>query len=271
MRRAHMISAVSQKEILELAAEAWRIHSQVATEEDGAVLPSIPILFFGELARYEASRRRVITVGLNPSGEEFPRDDPWKRFPGGPTLSADPLNGPALSAYLGELSRYFHVAPYRKWFDRSFEPLLRGLDASYYPGAENVALHTDIASPVATSPTWSELPPAKRELHRGGAMLWRRLAEQLAPDVIVVSVARHHLTAISALPFTEWRELTRVDRDPPFVVSTTEMSVAGGDKTAVVVFGRCTNVPFGSVSFAQREWLGTEIASHLNSNEQASS
>jgi hypothetical protein len=259
-----VIAAVDPK-ILDLAAEAWRMHGRIATAQDGAVLPSMPILFFGDLKRYEASRLRVITVGLNPSDQEFPHDDPWSRFPNGANLSADHLDGAALAQYVDELSRYFEVDPYRRWFDRSFEPLLRGLDASYYPQGANVALHTDIASPVPTKPTWSELTRAKRVLHRGGAALWRSLAEILAPDVIVISVAREHLSAISALPFAEWPELTRVDRERPFVVSTTQMQVTGGKKTALVVFGRCTNVPFGSVGFPQREWIGTQVAAYLDS------
>jgi hypothetical protein len=253
-----------QPQILDLAAEAWQMHTGIATEQDGAVRPSMPILFFGDLARYEASRLRVITVGLNPSDEEFPQEDPWSRFPGGAQLGADELDRASLALYVDELSRYFEVAPYRRWFDRSFEPLLRGLSASYYPQAANVALHTDIASPVPTTPTWSELSPARRALHRGGAALWRRLADLLAPDVIVVSVARDHLAAISTSPFSEWSELTRVDRERPFVVSTTRMLVGGGSKSAVVVFGRCTNVPFGSVSFPMREWIGAQIASYLD-------
>jgi hypothetical protein len=257
------MSAATQPQLLDMAAEAWQMHARIATEQDGAVVPSMPILFFGDLARYEASRLRVITVGLNPSDEEFPREDPWRRFPGGAQLNADELDRPSLARYVDELSRYFEVAPYRRWFDRSFEPLLHGLNASYYPQAANVALHTDIASPVPTTPTWSELSPARRALHRGGAARWRRLADLLAPDVIVVSVAREHLAAISTLPFSEWSELTRVDRERPFVVSTTQMHVGGGGKSAVVVFGRCTNVPFGSVSFPKREWIGTQIASYL--------
>lgn len=258
------MSAATQPQILDLAAEAWQIHARLATEQDGAVVPSMPILFFGDLARYEVSRLRVITVGLNPSDEEFPREDPWRRFPGGAQLNADELDRTSLTRYVDELSRYFEVAPYRRWFDRSFEPLLRGLNASYYPHAANVALHTDIASPVPTTPTWSELSPARRALHHGGAALWRRLADLLAPDVIAVSVAREHVAAISTLPFNEWSELTRVDRERPFVVSTTQMQVAGGGKSAVVVFGRCTNVPFGSVSFPKREWIGAQIASYLD-------
>lgn len=86
----------------------------------------------------------------------------------------------------------------------------------------------------------------------------------LAPDVIVISDARRHLEAVSELPLGEWDELTRVERERPFIVSATEMPVAGGRKRALVVFGRCTNVPFGSVSFLQREWIGKQVAARFD-------
>jgi hypothetical protein len=248
-----------------LIEEAWHIHRRVASAKDGkGVVPSIPILFFGDLVRYLRSPRRVITVGLNPSNQEFPHDDPWLRFPRGAALAADTLDDEARSLYLEELSRYFETNPYRKWFDRSFEPLLHGLDASYYANAASVALHTDIASSVATNPTWSKLKRPKRALHQDGAELWRTLADLLAPDVIVISVAREHLAAVSPLPLEQWEELTRVERERPFIVSAREMTVAGGGKRTLVVFGRCTNVPFGSVSFSQREWIGRQIAARLD-------
>lgn len=37
-----------------------------------------------------------------------------------------------------------------------------------------------------------------------------------------------------------------------------------GGKRALVVFGRCTNLPFASVSFSQREWIGRQIAARLD-------
>jgi hypothetical protein len=48
---------------------------------DFVVDPAIPILFFGNSNRYFKSPLRVITVGKNPSNEEFPKDDPFSRFP----------------------------------------------------------------------------------------------------------------------------------------------------------------------------------------------
>ncbi len=238
---------------------AWELAARARELAPGKVVqPSIPILFFGDLAAYLSSPVRVITVGLNPSLAEFPANDPWRRFPAAAGL-APPLTSDARETYLQALSDYFKTAPYRSWFNRSFEPVLNGLGASYYPAAK-VALHTDIASPVATDPTWSRLGELRRGLERDGWRLWRDLAELLAPDVIVVSTAREHLHAITPQPFADWRELARVERERPFVVSGTTISLDG--KLSLVAFGRCTNVPFGSVSFADRRRLGSEIAEH---------
>jgi hypothetical protein len=89
----------------------------------------MPILFFGDLYGYRTSPTRYVTVGLNPSYQEFPEEAPWSRFP-----AATPPEGRTLGAYLESLSAYFVTDPYRRWFDRSFEPVLRGAGASYYPG-----------------------------------------------------------------------------------------------------------------------------------------
>jgi hypothetical protein len=58
-------------------------------------------------------------------------------------------------------------------------------------------LHTDIASPVATTPTWSELRALQGPLEREGWQLWRELVEVLQPELIIVSTARRHLQAIT--------------------------------------------------------------------------
>ena len=58
---------------------------------------------------------------------QFPESEPWRRFPRGEMASRERLSEPsARDAYLEELGAYFDVAPYRDWFDRSFEPLLWG-------------------------------------------------------------------------------------------------------------------------------------------------
>jgi hypothetical protein len=249
-----------------VVGQAWELHRQATEVPEGrAVTPSIPILFFGDLDGYWRSPRRVVTVGLNPSKEEFPEDDPWLRFPRGAEF------GPAsTNEYLEELSGYFGTKPYRRWFNNSFEPMLNGIDASYYRDGEGVsaALHTDIASPVATSPTWRKLAPQERAVHQGGAEIWRALVDLLAPDVILVSVASEHLGAVATTSLGQWEELTRVERTRPYIVSTTEMVVAKGQKSALVVFGQAAQLPFGTVSFGERRRIGQEIATLLDARSR---
>lgn len=218
--------------------------------------PAVPILYFGDRQAYAASPLRIITVALNPSKAEFPPDDPFGRFP----LAADVEE--AGDAYLAALDTYFKTRPYARWFS-AFEALLRGLDASYYPGAENTALHTDLCSPVATDPTWSRIgEEARSGLMRRGVPLWHRLVEALEPDVIAISVARKHLDRIefaSGEPF----EISRLveDRRRPYVTEGRWVDL--GDHRSLLVFGRAANQPFGLVSHMNKTGVGGRIASCL--------
>lgn len=97
-----------RERLRELAREAWEQHDRAErTLVLHLVRPSIPILFFGDSERFIGSALRVITVGLNPSREEFPRAAPFLRFPGSETLSSSDPN-----AYLASLDAYFRTAPY---------------------------------------------------------------------------------------------------------------------------------------------------------------
>src|SRR6266508_759600 len=116
----------------DLLERAWALHRGADLDRvPHLVRPSLPILFFGDSRRYERSRLRVITVGLNPSRLEFPSDDPFRRFPAARALSA-PLRDGSLELYRSALDDYFRVEPYDGWFKPSFEELLRGLGASFY-------------------------------------------------------------------------------------------------------------------------------------------
>ena len=124
----------------ELARDAWQEHRRAERERvPHLVMPSSPILFFGDSQHFASSPLRVITVGLNPSREEFPRGAPFMRFPQSAAYGGDELD-----AYLAGLDEYFRADPYTGWFNPSFEPLLRGMGASYYDGA-----------PSRSSSTWS--------------------------------------------------------------------------------------------------------------------
>ena len=139
----------------ELVEEAWAIYQRAIGNGVAAVVrPSIPILFFGDYERYFDSKVRTITVGLNPSKSEFPESDRFARFP---EARYEDSNPPKAADYLRALANYFREQPYDTWFKPAFEEMLQGMGASYYDGARNTALHTDICSPLATDPTWSWL------------------------------------------------------------------------------------------------------------------
>ena len=219
--------------------------------------PAIPVLYFGDREAYYSSPLRIITVGLNPSRAEFPRDDPFKRFP-----LAHGQDGRS-DDYLAALDTYFKTDPYSSWFS-SYEWLLQGLDSSYYPGAMSTALHTDLCSPVATDPTWTRLDRNVRgTLTADGLVLWHELVTLLRPDVILVSIARAYLDKIefaASDPF----EISRLDeegRRRPFVTEGRWLDIDG--HRSLMVFGQAAQRPFGLVSNMAKLGIGGRIAAQL--------
>ena len=244
----------------ELAAASWALFREAAENANGILVrPSIPILFFGDDEEYARSPLKVITVGLNPSRLEFPRPHPFLRFPAARQI--DP-NRPDVDAHLASLRAYFREQPYNAWFRPSFEPILGGLSASYYPGAVNTALHTDLCSPLATDPTWSHLGRTGTGLTAAGAELWHRLVERLAPDVILISVARRYLDLIRFPKLGEWVTVHMIERQNPFTVDALRLEVSP-QKPTLLVFGRAANLPFGTVSATDKRRIGAAIEAAL--------
>ena len=248
-------SASSRANLIGAVHRAWR------TFERAAILPSrvqlaVPILFFGDLDGYLASPLRVLTVGLNPSLHEFPEGDPYRRFP-----LAEGATPEKPCRYLDALANYFRTDPYRVWFN-SFEPLLNGLGSSYYAGHPSTALHTDIASPVATDPTWTGLDEAAcAALEADGGPLWHTLLEALRPHVVALSVARRHLSRIEFEALTEWEEICSFERtgsgaprSQPVVISARWYSVSG--ELSMFLFGPAAQTPLGRLGAGQRREAG---------------
>jgi hypothetical protein len=164
-------------------------HYAEVRDLDFVVPNSIPIPYFGNLAAFLASPLRVLTAALNPSGREFPVSEP--RF----DVSRS-LRGPAELEQ--ELSAYFERNPYRTWFN-SFEPVLNGLEATY--GGKmargeysSTALHVDLCSPIATSPTWSQLKSEQRsQLTKTGRELFEWFVDELQPNIVVASLGWAHI------------------------------------------------------------------------------
>lgn len=252
------MSDEAQRAAEQLAVKAFALWKSAKEAVPEAVVePSVPILYFGDLDAYLVSPIRVATVALNPSRVEFPTDDPFKRFP-----QAEGVR--EMGSYLGALNDYFKIAPYRGWF-ASFEPILNGMGASFYPRENITAIHTDLCSPVATDPTWSRLNKAtRRELISQGVRLWHDLIREIRPDVLLISVARRHLEKIEFDRVGGPDELHRLEenRVRPYITQTWELQIHDGARSRVV-FGRAANQPFGLVSNQYKRSLGRRLAERL--------
>jgi hypothetical protein len=142
---------------------------------------SIPVLFFGDLRKYYESALKITTVGLNPSLAEFSREEPLLRFPRlARPLPTWPrkLDRTAEAEYQEALAEYFMQEPY-SWFDRSYETILNGMNASYHePERRFTALHTDFCSPLATKGDWR----ACREPESESNVDWESPLARLGPS-----------------------------------------------------------------------------------------
>jgi hypothetical protein len=193
---------------------------------------SIPILFFGDIEAYQRSKRRVITVALNPSDKEFAE----ARFETHAGIMSD------YDKYIATLSKYFESNPYQFWFNH-FEKLLQTIGASYYSEASrpnfpsivtsvatpnNRALHTDVCSPIATRTTWSKLKSRddlafKQELQKAGAEIWLELVDYLEPDIILISGGKYLCDYIPEV----WGDLDLPDNfDPTHQLRTCQLGTA---------------------------------------------
>jgi hypothetical protein len=251
----------------ELIRESWRIYAEFESQSF-VVKPSIPILFFGDVNKYLSSKLKVITLGLNPSRVEFPDPDTFLRFASARSVHPAMLQGALHKEYIDALNGYFCEPPnhpYRRWFN-SVEPLLRGVDCSYYGNDQSTALHTDFCSPLATDPTWSNLPKdVQSTLFGCGNRLWHSLVEWLSPDLIVASIARRHLTRLVIPRQNGWRVVYTVNRANPFTVELARFTLGNG-RTVNLVFGKAANTPFGTVSNPDKERIGKAVKDYLSCN-----
>ncbi len=93
----------------------------------------------------------------------------------------------------------------------------------------------------------------------GGVPLWHELVELLRPDVVLLSVARAHLSRIGFPAIkADWKEWFAIPQPAkPYVVLQRHYDVGG--RPVLFVWGRAANTPFGSLSYPARRQLGARI------------
>lgn len=172
-------------------------------DKDYIVRKSIPIVWFGDIEAYKKSKIKIVTIGINPSNNEFPEGADEKlnfsRFPNAEKLYKKESLTQEDKILLAEtLNGYFKNEPYMNkndFFDVYENKALRRLGASYQNG-ENIALHIDIYTALATNPKWNEeiiINGKKRKLTEQEKDditkmdLSKKLLEYLEPSVIIFS------------------------------------------------------------------------------------
>jgi len=226
------------------------------SKEDFVVKPSLPILYFGNLEDYEKSKLKVVTVGKNPSDNEFKlkKNDNYSfcRFK---NWDPDARN------LIESLNPYFEDNPLKQWFS-SLEPILNGMGSSFYKKNKfpNRALHTDICSPLATNPTWSKLTKENQNLlFKEGFEIWKQLIEELQPDIMLISVPFNLFKKIIHEPgkllasFDSKKDNTKRKKEYKVFVYNYKLTTK---KNTKVIFGKAANKPFGTISQEQKIKIG---------------
>lgn len=158
------------------------------------VNPTIPILWFGNLDEYEKSALKIVTIGLNPSCMEFcsvkgsKSFDVPLRFPKAASLvNASILSSGEIALYKQAMNKYFINNPYCEWF-RYNERILHALDASYRLPDKHRAIHIDIYTPIATSPTWGGLSSnEKAQIVSSNVLSFENWLNCLNPNIIIIA------------------------------------------------------------------------------------
>jgi len=250
--------------------EAALNHYDDFKDFDFVVGSSLPILFFGDIEKYKKSKFRVMTAALNPSDMEFKvtkQSDPSKfRFP--------EYNETPESLKIS-LSNYFRKVPYERWFGKrgaksGFLPILNGMGSSYYDEqGKDIAIHTDICSPLATNPKWSDLNKDQKEmLFEKGFVLWKQLVVELQPNLIVMSLKKQYiqdyLNPIPIKVLKRFKSNTNGKRSPitfELILYSIELE---GFKT-LLLWGSAQHTPLQP--FANKFELGQEIFSEIKNCE----
>lgn len=150
-------------------------------EEINKYAVGYPILWFGNLEAYRKSTIKILTVGINPSEDEFPNNT-FRRFPAWNELSVE--------NYFKGLNEYFNEEAYN-WFTQlsnsiSFDEIW---NCSYITDQrQNTALHVDFCTPIATNPTWSNGLPANVQSYLQEIQIdyFQRLLAFLNPDIVFI-------------------------------------------------------------------------------------
>ena len=254
--------------IEEYVARVWKHYASIEEEMYGLKTPSMPLIYHGDYSQYQDSVLKIVTAGLNPPSSEFPDNNPLIRFKElDHFYGKETLNEYDVLEYLDSLDSYFRRNS-NPWFD-NFEPVLNGINASYYGVMESTALHTEMLSPLSTVVSWSKFVDQYPshvidEIVTNGHALWLELMNILQPDIIITSLGEKYRKNIFNIQNLNWRRIENIttntkggERKRPYEVYCT-IGTLGCGKKCLLVFGDRNVVPF-MISEEQKIELGSKL------------
>ena len=187
------------------------------------------------------------------------------RVPSGLPFPAIPACQERHSERTGPLPRSaLGLLPHRSvsWLVQRVRAAAQWLRGELLRGQPSTVLHTDICSPVATDPTWTGLDPAvQKALEKDGGPLWHSLLKTLRPQIVILSVARRHLSRIRFRVLSGWRvvrvfEQTQAGtpRKQPVMVSARWCEISG--EPSLLAFVPAAQKPLGRLGSIQKREAG---------------
>ncbi|MCW4013592.1 MAG: hypothetical protein NWF07_11460 [Candidatus Bathyarchaeota archaeon] len=254
--------------IEEYVVRVWKHYASIKEEMYGLKAPSMPLIYHGDYSQYRDSVLKIVTAGLNPPSSEFPENNPLIRFKElDHFYGKETLNEYDVLEYLDSLDSYFRRNS-NPWFD-NFEPVLNGINASYYGVMESTVLHTEMLSPLSTVVSWSKFVDnypsfVIDEIVTNGHAQWLELMNILQPDIIITSLGEKYRKNIFNIQNLNWRRIEQIttttkggERKRPYEVYCT-IATLGCGKKCLLVFGDRNVVPF-MISEEQKIALGSKL------------
>lgn len=251
--------------------DVWKNFRGVAGLPSVDVQNTIPITWFGDLKKYEKSKLRIVTIGINPSFFEFREKECHNnsvslRFKDASHLAGKKsLNNLDVEDYVKAMNNYFEENPYARWFN-FYEKILRIFNATYgsklwekgeTPQYANHAIHIDACTAIATNPTWGGLCK-NCKISLEDFQVCKDLLRILSPDIVLISTSKYNLNNV--FPNYIWYDvITKKKNKSIYIKSNIDIINISKNSTNVnplIVWGSNRSNPFSGLTDSE---INTEM------------
>jgi len=211
---------------------------------------NFPIVWFGDLHKYSNSERKVVSIGINPSGKEFEVD----RFDGLSDSDSMPTSDQLEKAF----NNYFSYNPYTNWFNNKQKELIH-LGSTLYPFSfyKNSAIHIEYETGIATKRSWSSIDGyTKNKISNHDN--FKRLYQALSPDIAVINCSEQCKDAIK-LSLGKEKNLNQLNDEVPIIKDAISIITYKNNKA-----GKNTSLVWVKNSEASNRCYGEIVSPYLD-------